>query len=295
MDEREKLTDKQEGPKSNKPDTKWQRKLYEITFESNTRLGRIFDIVLITLILTNTIVIMLESVESIHSKHLLLFKNLQLIYTIVFSIEYFLRISCVKKPIIYIRSFYGIIDFLAILPSYLEIFLPHTHFLMLIRSFRLLRIFKIFKMVDFLQESRFMLVSLVKSYRKIIVFLSFIVLLAMFLGSIMYVLEYKSNPGFTSIPQSIYWAIVTITTVGYGDVAPYTALGKILSTFIMILGYSIIAVPTGIISARFIRELQKDKPIKTDSNKYCSYCSLDEHTFDAKYCRNCGHKLTIKD
>jgi voltage-gated potassium channel len=291
-EDKEKLTDKQEGPKNNQPDGRWRRKLYEITFESNTRAGKLFDIILIFLILSNTVVIMLESIGPIYSKYRFFFKELQLFYTIIFTIEYILRFSCVKKPAIYLKSFYGVIDCLAILPSYLEIIFPHTHFLMLVRSFRLLRIFKIFKMVDFLQESRLMMVSLVKSYKKIVVFLSFIVLLSVLLGSIMYVLEYEKNPGFTSIPQSIYWAIVTITTVGYGDVAPHTALGKILATFIMILGYSIIAVPTGIISAKFIREIQQNK---VDTTKCCPNCACNKHEIDAKYCRKCGDKLIIQD
>ena len=192
-EEKEKLTDKQEGPKNNQPDGRWRRKLYEITFESNTRAGKLFDIILIFLILSNTVVIMLESIGPIYSKYRFFFKELQLFYTIIFTIEYILRFSCVKKPAIYLKSFYGVIDFLAILPSYLEIIFPHTHFLMLVRSFRLLRIFKIFKMVDFLQESRLMMVSLVKSYKKIVVFLSFIVLLSVLLGSIMYVLEYEKK------------------------------------------------------------------------------------------------------
>jgi voltage-gated potassium channel len=199
---------------------------------------------------------------------------------------------CVKKPINYALSFYGVIDLLAILPSYLEILFPQTHFLMLIRSFRLLRIFRIFEMVGFLKESRLLVFSLISSYRKITVFLLFVLLLTVFLGSFMYVLEYKHNPSFSSIPQSIYWAIVTITTVGYGDVIPQTILGKILASFIMILGYAIIAVPTGIVSASFLNEWKNDKQ---NSQKRCEHCLLEGHEYDAAYCRNCGHKFEDED
>lgn len=282
------VVDKLEDPRHSKPEEGWREKLYEIIFESHTRAGKIFDIVLIALILSSVAVIMIESIEPVYERHKILFRSLNLLYTILFTIEYILRLSCVKKPAEYARSFYGIIDLLAILPSYLEIFFPHTHFLMLIRSFRLLRIFRIFKMINFLQESRLLVFSLIRSYRKIVVFLSFVVLLAVFLGSIMYVLEYEKNPGFTSIPQSIYWAIVTITTVGYGDIAPHTALGKILASFIMILGYAIIAVPTGIVSANFLKEWRQEKQ---NPLTRCEHCLLEGHEFDAQYCRRCGHQL----
>jgi voltage-gated potassium channel len=288
----EKLFKKFEEPEDTRPDEGWRERLYEIIFESNTKSGKLFDIVLVILILSSISVIMLESIESVYIKYKFLFIGLHLLYTFVFTIEYILRLICVKRPLKYALSFYGIIDLLAIVPSFLEIIFPQTHFLMLIRSFRLLRIFRIFKMVGFLKESRLLVFSLLSSYRKVIVFLLFVLLLTVFLGSFMYVLEYKHNPSFSSIPQSIYWAIVTITTVGYGDIAPQTVLGKMLASFIMILGYAIIAVPTGIVSASFLKEWNNEKQ---SPHKRCENCLLEGHEYDAIYCRKCGQKFNDDD
>ena len=260
--------------------------LFITIFQNSTLAGRIFDIGLIILILSNVIVLMLESVESIAVAFKEVFQVLDYFFMVVFTIEYLLRLYCVHSAKLYAKSFYGIVDLLAILPSYLEFVFPNWHMLMIIRSFRLLRIFRIFRMVRFLDESRYLIFALLRSFNKIMVFLIFIVLLTIFLGSLMYVLEYNHNPGFHSIPQSIYWAIVTITTVGYGDVAPVTAIGKIIASFIMILGYAIIAVPTGIMSATIVSKYRD-----MDDDRTCSVCGNKNNAIDAVYCKKCGSKL----
>ena len=273
----------------NAPDKsqKFRYWLYVTIFQNSTTAGKIFDTGLFLVILLNIILLILESVESIAIGFNKMFQVLDYFFMIVFTIEYLLRLYCVRKARRYANSFYGIIDFLAIIPSYLEFILPHWHMLMIIRSFRLLRIFRIFRMVRFLDESRYMMLALLRSFNKIIVFLFFVVLLTIFLGSLMYVIEYQHNPGFHSIPQSIYWAIVTITTVGYGDVAPVTVLGKVVASFIMILGYAIIAVPTGIMSASLVSKF-KDMDSKDRS---CPNCDNKNHAGDALFCKKCGHSL----
>ncbi|MBO9591578.1 MAG: ion transporter [Niabella sp.] len=271
----------------NRPDEKgtFREWLYITIFQATTTAGKIFDIGLFILILSNIALLMLESVESLAVKHAALFRVLDYFFLVLFSIEYLLRLYCVRSAKRYATSFYGIIDLLAILPSYMEFFYPQWHVFMIVRSFRLLRIFRIFRMVKFLDESRVLMFALIRGFRKIVVFLFFVLLLAIFLGSLMYVVEFQHNPGFHSIPQSIYWAIVTITTVGYGDVAPATALGKIIASFIMILGYSIIAVPTGIMSASVIQEEKRNR------GKRCPHCDTAGHGTDATYCKHCGEKL----
>lgn len=273
----------------NKPDEKgtFREWLYITIFQSNTPAGKLFDILLFVAITLNLTLLMLESVQPISAKYGTTFRILDYFFLGLFTIEYILRLYCVKSPKRYAKSFYGIIDLLSILPSYLEFLYPQWHMLMIIRSFRLLRIFRIFGMVKFLDESRFLMFALIKSARKIFIFLFFVILLTIFLGSLMYVIEFEQNSGFNSIPQSIYWAIVTITTVGYGDVAPVTALGKMIASFIMILGYAIIAVPTGLMSASVIQE-NKRKVVDIK----CPRCSAGNHSRDALYCDQCGENLT---
>lgn len=277
---------------NNKPDEagSLRERLYIIIFQSNTPAGKLFDVLLFVAIALNIILLMLESVQPIAAKWGTTFRVLDYFFLFVFSIEYLLRLYCVKSRRKYAKSFYGIVDLLAILPSYLEFFYPQWHMLMIIRSFRLLRIFRIFRMVKFLDESRYLMFALIKSSRKIFIFLFFVILLTIFLGSLMYVVEFEKNSGFNSIPQSIYWAIVTITTVGYGDVAPVTALGKMIASFIMILGYAIIAVPTGLMSASLMQPERRKK-----SDKTCPRCNTTDHFTDALYCRRCGENLTAKE
>ncbi len=276
---------------SNKPDEKGslRERIYIIIFQSNTPAGKLFDVLLFVAIALNITLLMLESVKPLAAKWGDTFRVLDYFFLFVFTIEYLIRLYCVKRPKKYAKSFYGIIDLLAILPSYLEFFYPQWHMLMIIRSFRLLRIFRIFRMVKFLDESRNLMFALIRSSRKIFIFLFFVILLTIFLGSLMYVVEFEKNSGFSSIPQSIYWAIVTITTVGYGDVAPVTALGKMIASFIMILGYSIIAVPTGIMTA----SVAMDNRRKTIDVK-CPRCGAGNHSLDADYCKKCGESLSAE-
>lgn len=281
---------KLDDPKEIRPDRGWREKLYGIIFESDTPAGKVFDIALVIFIFTSVITLMLESIHSLSIRYHALFKILEWTYTIVFTIEYALRLICVSSPMRYAKSTYGVIDLLSFLPSYLELFIPNTHFLLIVRSFRLLRVFRIFKMVRFLQESRILTISLLSRYRQIVIFLFFVLLLSIFFGSVMYVIEYKHNPSFNNIPQSIYWAIVTLTTVGYGDVTPLTALGKILASFIMILGYAIIAVPTGFVTASIL----KGRDRRIDYDVRCSKCLRIGHRDDAEFCRFCGNKLDRK-
>lgn len=264
-----------------------RRKIYIVVFQSSTPAGKAFDVALFMLIIANIFLLTLETVAPLAIAHKELFHALDVFFMVVFTAEYLLRLYCVREARIYAKSFYGIIDLLAVLPPYVEFFLPNWHVLMIIRSFRLLRVFRIFRMVSFLDESRYMMLSLVRSFNKILVFLFFIVVLTVFLGSLMYVLEYKHNPGFHSIPQSIYWAIVTITTVGYGDIAPITAIGKIVASFIMILGYAIIAVPTGIMSASLVSKYRD----MDNEDKTCTNCNNKDHAADALFCKKCGNKL----
>lgn len=264
-----------------------RRKIYIIIFQSNTPAGKAFDIGLFVLILANIILLIFESVPTVAIQYSDVFDILDYCFMAIFTIEYLLRLYCVREAKRYARSFYGMIDFLAVIPSYAEFFLPNWHMLMIIRSFRLLRVFRIFRMVRFLDESRYMMLALLRSFNKILVFLFFIVLLTIFLGSVMYVIEYQHNPGFHSIPQSIYWAIVTITTVGYGDVAPITASGKVIASFIMILGYAIIAVPTGIMSASLVSQYRD----MDNADRACSVCGNKDHAKDAVFCKKCGSKL----
>jgi voltage-gated potassium channel len=278
--------------KQNRPDDEnsWQYKLYVVIFQANTRAGKIFDTILSLLILANIALILSESIDTVASKYGTYFKLFDKFFLVIFSFEYLLRLACVKVKKKFITSTFGLLDLIAILPSFFEFLFPQSHMLMIIRSFRLLRIFRIFGMVKFLEESRELVFALIRSFRKIFIFLFFVLILAFLLGSLMYLVEYHHNESFSSIPQSIYWSIVTLTTVGYGDITPVSTLGKILASFIMILGYSIIAVPTGIIGGSIIREMKKPK-----NNLYCVNCNVSGHSDDAVYCRRCGDKLQINN
>lgn len=263
-------------------------RIHNIIFEANTFWGKTFDVVLLVLIVFSIVILMLESVESINNKHRETFEVLEWVLTIVFTIEYVLRLYAVKKPMKYATSFYGVIDLLATLPSYLEIFFAGSHFFLIIRVMRLLRVFRIFKLVRFMDESNTLAYSLRKSWPKISYFLFFILLTVCVIGTVMYLIEGgEPESGFRNIPVSIYWCIVTLTTVGYGDISPITPLGQFLASVIMILGYSIIAVPTGIVTAEISRHGKN-----TDMNtQVCQYCSEETHLPDAKYCHQCGHVL----
>lgn len=269
---------------------KWQYELHEIIFDSDTFKGKVFDIILLFFISLSTLIIMLESVQRINHRIGFWLYILDWWVTISFTVEYILRLSCVKKPKKYATSFYGIIDLVSIIPTYLSVIFLQSHYLAVIRILRLLRIFRILKLGNYINESNTLLISLQNSKRKIFVFLYFILITTLILGALMYVIEngYNAN-NFSSIPQSMYWAIVTLTTVGYGDVAPITVVGKIIASGIMILGYSIISVPAGLVSV----EYRKNRKADLNTQK-CPYCMTENHEPNATYCFKCGHLLNEK-
>ena len=263
----------------------WREKIHEIIFEADTKAGKAFDVLLLVFILLSLIVVMLDSVVEIHDKYTTLLFVTEWFFTIIFSIEYILRIVAVRKPWKYIFSFYGIIDFVSTIPTYLTLVIPGgVHFLQVFRVLRFLRLFKIFKLGRFTTEAKLLGQAMKDSREKIIVFLVAVLCMAMILGSLMYVLEGRAN-GFTSIPRSIYWAIVTLTTVGFGDISPVTPLGQFVASIIMILGYGIIAVPTGMVTAGVI------KRNNFNNTKSCQSCSKEGHADDAIYCKFCGEEL----
>ncbi len=263
--------------------TKWKRQVYRIIFLSDTKLGKLFDLVLLLLILLSTLIVMMESVQIFDAKLHLLFVILEIIITAFFTVEYVLRILTIKNKKAYIFSFFGIIDFLAILPFYLSLFFPITKYFLILRMLRMLRVFRIFNLLDFMNDGYFIVRALKHSSRKIYIFLLFLVIFCVIVGSLMFMVE-GHREGFESIPQSIYWAVVTVTTVGYGDVSPGTPLGKFLSVLLMLAGYSIIAVPTGIVTAEMRNKRQ-------NLEKVCGRCGNDDIDDDARYCKICGEKV----
>lgn len=266
------------------PASKWRSRLHEIVFESETRAGRIFDLTLISLILFSIIIVILESVKSVREDYGTILLVAEWTLTILFSIEYLLRVLSVKYPLRYVLSFYGLVDLMAIAPTYLSLLVPGTHYLLVIRVLRLLRIFRILKLTEYITEAHVLTSALKASRRKISVFLFAVLAMVIVIGSLMYVIEGEEN-GFTDIPTSIYWAIVTLTTVGYGDLSPKTPLGKTLASVVMIVGYGIIAVPTGIVTAELTR---KSKAVST---QFCPECHAEGHDQDAVFCKFCSAKL----
>lgn len=263
----------------------WRRILYTIIFEADTRAGKLFDVVLIVSIVCSVGVVLLDSVKSLQQNYGHLFSILEWCFTLVFFIEYILRLIVVRRPLIYATSFFGLVDLFAIVPTVLSLLFPVTRYFRVIRILRLLRIFRVLKLVQYLEEAKYLTAALHASRRKITVFLFAVLTMVVILGSLMYVIEGDSGE-FTSIPRSIYWAIVTLTTVGYGDISPQTGVGQAVAAIIMILGYSIIAVPTGIVTAEL---LQTEK--KLVSTVVCPSCSVEGHDADAKYCKSCGSLL----
>ncbi|MBC8147708.1 MAG: ion transporter [Bacteroidetes bacterium] len=274
-----------ENKQDNKPVIGWKLKLHDIIFEADTPAGKAFDIALLIFILSSIVVVMLDSVNSINSKIGNYLFIAEWLFTILFSVEYILRIISTGKPAKYIFSFFGIIDFLAIIPTYLSLIFVGSHYLIVIRVLRLLRIFRVLKLVRFIRASNDLMITLKESRHKIGVFLGAVLTIVTIMGSLMYLIE-GPQTGFTSIPRSIYWAIVTLTTVGYGDIAPGSVLGQAIASVIMIMGYSIIAVPTGIITVG----LAKAKGTRTNT-QCCSQCNHQNHDDDAVHCKNCGTKL----
>ena len=268
------------------PLSPWREALNDIIFGAESPAGKYFDILLVSCITASVIAVMLSSVEAFHAQYTQLLFYAEWSFTLLFTVEYILRLIAVRKPILYACSFYGIIDLLSILPTYIGLLLPGVKYLLIIRILRLLRIFRIFKLAEYMEEADTLMTALKKSSRKILVFLYTVLTLAIVFGSLLYVIE-GDHSGFTSIPKSVYWAIVTLTTVGYGDIAPQTPLGQIVAASIMVMGYGIIAVPTGIYSA----ELIKSYSTKTLRNDACPDCGKLGHDTDADYCKYCGGLL----
>ena len=271
--------------KQEKKSTNWKVTLHEIIYEADTKAGKLFDVILLFTILASILLVMLESVEEINLNYANELNYAEWFITILFTIEYILRIISIDKPSKYIFSFYGIIDFLSTIPKYLALYFVGTHSLIALRALRLLRVFRILKLARFVGASENLIKALKASKAKIAVFLFFVVILCVILGTVMYMVEGAEN-GFTSIPRSVYWAIVTMTTVGYGDIAPHTPFGQFLASIIMILGYGIIAIPTGIVSA----EMTKTDKVHTNTQS-CQNCAIEGHKDDAEFCYHCGDKL----
>ena len=270
-----------------------RERIHEVIFEADTKAGKIFDVSLLVIIVVDIITVMLESVPSIGIKYHDIFFNLGWIITGFFTVEYILRLYSVKKPIKYATSFYGIVDLMAVLPFYLSLFIAGTSTLVVIRGLRLLRVFRLFKMVKFLHSGKILLNAINASKPKIAVFLFFIMLMVTIFGSFMYLIEAGENSGFDSIPRGIYWAIVTLTTVGYGDIHPQSELGQFVAAIVMILGYAVIAVPTGIVSRELMIQTEEDEEISKfhHNTQACRTCGDDEHFDGAFYCKSCGDKL----
>lgn len=263
-----------------------KKKLYIIIFESDTRAGKLFDVILIVCILLSVLLVITESIQALPSWLTTLIIVCEFLFTAFFTFEYLTRIYCSPNPRKYIFSFFGIVDLLATLPMYLGIIIPGARHLLVIRAFRLIRVFRVFKLFNFWIEGEMLLDAIRESSKKIIVFFLFIVILVTSIGTIMYMIE-GTQPGsqFTNIPNSIYWAVVTMTTVGYGDITPVTPVGKFISACVMLLGYTIIAVPTGIVSVSMMKEYKKQKAI------VCPGCSRKGHDENAQFCKYCGSKL----
>lgn len=265
--------------------SRWRTRLYRIIFESDTPAGRGFDVTLIVVILLSVAVVMLESVASVRSRYGALLYVAEWVFTLLFTVEYVLRLLCVDRPMRYARSFFGVVDLIAVVPTYVSILVPGAQYLLVVRVLRILRIFRILKLTHYLTEADVLLRALRASRRKIFVFVFSVLTIVVVLGSLMYLVEGPEH-GFTSIPISIYWAIVTLTTVGYGDISPETNLGRALASVIMILGYGIIAVPTGIVTVELARAGRE-----TDIGRTCPACGRGGHDADAAFCKHCGTRL----
>src|SRR5688572_17323821 len=269
------------------PSGRRRARLHEIIFEADTRAGRAFDLALIWLILLSVATVILESVRRVRAQYGDLLYALEWFFTLLFTAEYLMRLLSVRRPLRYARSFFGVVDLLAIIPTYLSIFVPGSHYLLVIRILRLLRVFRLLKLSEYVEEADTLRRALRASSRKISVFISAVILLVVIIGALMYVIEGEEH-GFTSIPTSIYWAIVTLTTVGYGDLSPRTPFGQMLASIVMIIGYGIIAVPTGIVSVELAHVVRAQQEVSAQS---CPACGAEGHDPDAVCCKYCGATL----
>ena len=264
-------------------DKLWKRFLYRVIYRSDTKLGKFFDIALLSLILVSTFIIMMESVPKLDKKFHVYFIISEWVISVFFTVEYWARIAVLKNKKHYIFSFFGIIDFLSLVPFYLSFFFPVTKYFLIFRMLRMLRVFRVFNLLDFMNDGSVIVRALRNSSRKIYIFLLFLIIFSVIVGSLMFMVE-GGRPGFETIPQSIYWAVVTVTTVGYGDVSPITPMGKFFAVILMLAGYSIIAVPTGIVTAEMRNKRQNLELI-------CERCGNEDIDDDARYCKQCGKKL----
>lgn len=263
----------------------WRERLHTIIFESDTAGGKLFDVSLLVSIVLSVLVVMLDSVRSIHLRYGGVLLMLEWFFTLLFTVEYLLRLIAVRRPQAFVASFYGVVDVISLVPTYLSLLVPGTQYLLVLRVLRLLRMFRILRLTEYLHEGAALRQALWASRRKISVFLLTVITTSISVGALMYVIEGEAN-GFTSIPLSIYWAIVTLTTVGYGDVSPQTPLGQSLAVVLMLLGYGIIAVPTGIVTAELARS-----PAKPTTSQVCPNCHREGHEPDARFCKYCGTAL----
>ncbi|QRX81565.1 ion transporter [Glaciimonas sp. PAMC28666] len=273
-------------PHFGKPDQCWRARLYSIIFEADTVAGRRFDTALLLVIVLSVATVIIDSIGAIRARDYLILNGLEWLFTILFTLEYIVRLICVKRPLRYATSLFGVIDLLSILPTYLAILLPEFHFLIDVRLLRMLRVFRVLKLPRYFDESQILLQALRNSRHKIFVFLGAVIIMSVILGTIMYVIEGPGN-GFTSIPVGMYWAIVTLTTTGYGDIHPKTPIGQLVTSLAMLLGYGIIALPTGIVGVELAMSMMR----RTPTTRTCEQCLTEGHEADSLFCKHCGEKL----
>ena len=271
-----------------KPLAGWRLRLYTIIFEADTRAGRLFDQCLIALILISVVAVIIDSVQGLGSQYRTTFAAIEWIFTILFTLEYLARLVCVRHPWRYVVSFFGIIDLLALLPTYVALLVPEVHALIDVRVLRLLRVFRVFKLTAYVSEYQSLARALHASRRKILVFLSAVLMIVLVMGTLMYVVEGPVN-GFSSIPTSVYWAITTMTTVGFGDITPKTDLGRLIASMMMLLGWGTLAVPTGIVTA----EMSAARFAQTPTTRTCHECLTEGHAADSSFCMHCGARLPV--
>jgi voltage-gated potassium channel len=269
-----------------RPAQGWRLRMYTIIFEADTRAGRIFDLSLIAVILASLVVVVLDSIAAVHARHATTMRVLEWVFTLLFTTEYIARLVCVRRPLRYARSGYGIIDLLAVLPTYVALLVPGVNALIDVRVLRLLRVFRILKLAAYVAEFGALGHALAASKRKILVFMSFVMLVVMVMGTLMYVVEGPEH-GYTSIPVGVYWAITTMTTVGFGDITPQTDLGRVIASLMMLIGWGTLAVPTGIVSAEFTAQRIHREP----TTRTCHECLSEGHQPSARFCRDCGAPL----
>ena len=268
----------------------WRQRWHSVIFEAETTAGRRFDLWLIALIVLSVLVVMADSVQSLHERFRVGFSTLEWLFTVVFTLEYIARLACHPQPLRYASSFFGVVDLLSVLPTYLALVIPEVHALIDVRVLRLLRVFRILKLAAYVSEYQSLLAALAASRRKILVFLSTVLMVVVVLGTVMYVVEGPAN-GYINIPTSVYWAITTMTTVGFGDITPKTDLGRLISSVVMLLGWGTLAVPTGIVTSEMaVRRQASESPIT--GRGACTVCQSEGHRQDARHCYHCGASLT---